>query len=108
MADFGDVLGSIVKDGANYAKNEIVDLVNSAKQDAERFVQNLGAKLEQYVRELASGDLTQMEFGNLVKGLADLSAIKAAQIDAQAKVRAEKIADGIQNLVVDSLLKVLK
>lgn len=107
MPQIDDYLSKILGGAAGYAKGELKDLIKQAKDDKVEFIKSLGSDLERYIKELALGEISKQEFGDLVKDLASLEKIECHRLSAKAKIRAEEIAQGITEIVVNNLCKLL-
>lgn len=108
MPKIDDYLSKIMSGAAGYAKDGLKDLIKQAKDDKVEFIKSIGRDLERYVKELASGEISKQEFEDLVKDLASLEKIECRKLSAKAKIRAEEIAQGITEMVVDNLFKLIK
>lgn len=107
MSSVEKYLAELLGESKKLARKELCNLVKKTKSDSESFIRKQGERLEKYLKKLAEGKITKSEFKGLVKGLVSLKKIRALKISVEAKVRAEKIARGIRNLVLDRLFKII-
>lgn len=107
MSGVEKYLKEILGESKEFARKELCNLVKEAKSDSESFIRKQGERLEKYLKKLAEGKITKAEFKSLVKGLATLGKIRKLRISVEAKARAEKIAKGIEDLVLNKLLKII-
>jgi predicted YcjX-like family ATPase len=102
-----DFIKGIVDDAGTLAKNELVDLITNAATDGEAFIQKQGQKMKRYIQQLADGEITKDEFQGYMVDLQDLMRMEALKMSVVAKARAQRIADGIQSMIIDRLLKLI-
>jgi len=100
------ILG-IVDDAETFAKDELVDLVRTSVNDSDEFIAKKGKKMRRYLQQLADEEITKDEFESNILDLKALVELQALKLAVAAKARAQRISDGIQNLVIDSLLKLI-
>ncbi|MDI6766534.1 MAG: hypothetical protein QME52_06900 [Bacteroidota bacterium] len=89
------------------AKNELKDLILESLKDTEEFIRNQAQKVQRYLNQLALGKITKQQFEGYMVDIADLTRMNALKMEVAAKARAQRLADGIQNFILDRLLKVL-
>lgn len=102
-----EFIKGIADDAGRLAKDQLIDLVSSAAEDQEEFLRKQGKKMQRYLQQLADGEITKKEFEGYMLDLRDLVRIRALKLSVAAQVRAQRIADGIQDLVLDRLLSLL-
>ena len=107
MTEIKSFLDILVDDVANFAKNELVELVDEAKSDSKAFIKNIGELTEEYVKMRALGEINNDEFKELMEDLLDLNKMEYHKLSASAKVRAERIVNGTFELVVKALISVI-
>lgn len=107
MADIKSSLDTLVKGAVNFTKDELVSFVKEAKSDDEAFIKNIGELTEEFVGMRANGEISNDEFKELMEDLLDLEKMQAHKLNASAKVRAEKIINGISEMAVKGLLAVI-
>ena len=83
------------------------ELINSAKKDSEAFIKRQGEKLELYLTQLAEGKITKREFEGYVIDIRDLARLQARKMKVRANARAQRLVKNIQQLILDSLLKLI-
>ena len=89
------------------AKDELKNLVKNAKSDSEDFIKRQGEKLELYMNQLAGGQITKEQFEGYVLDIKDLAEMQALKMSVAAKARAQNLAMGVTNIVLDGLLKLI-
>jgi hypothetical protein len=102
-----DFIHGIVDDTGKLAKTELVDLVNIAATDGEAFTHKQGEKMKRYIQQLADGEITKDEFQGYMVDLQDLMKIEALKMSVAAKARAQRIAEGIQSMIIDKLIALI-
>ncbi|MBI5710296.1 MAG: hypothetical protein HZC42_08345 [Candidatus Eisenbacteria bacterium] len=104
-AGWKDWLDELIAAGKKIARDEIVDLVSSAKQDSNEFLRRQGRKLERYLGQLAAGEITVDEFKTLVRQLRTLIEEEAEEMSTRAAVRAQRLTEDITRLILGQLLR---
>lgn len=89
------------------AKNELKDLVSNSLKDTEEFICKQALKVQRYLNQLALGKITKQQFEGYMVDISELTRMNALKMEVTAKVRAQRLADGIQNLILDRLFKLL-
>ena len=107
MSDIGDFLDVLVDDAVDFAKDELENLVKEAKSDSKVFIKHLGELTEEFVKMRALGQINNDEFKELMDDLLDLNKMQYHKLAASSKVRAERIVNGLSNMVIDGLLAVI-
>lgn len=97
-----------LKDGAGVlAKDELKNLVNTAKTDSDAFIKSQGQQLELYLSQLAAGQITKDQFEEYILDMKDLTEMEALKMSVAAKASAQRLVDGITNLVINGLLTLI-
>ena len=107
MASLDQVLEEFLKNGKTFAREQLVEFVESAKADESEFIQSMGRNVEKYTIKLLTGLITPDEYKDLLSGVVPLKKMQMASLSAQAKVRAEKIARGLEKLTLDAVCKLI-
>ena len=105
--DWQEWLHSFGGELSNLAVGELKDLIETAKSDSEQFTKRQGEKVENYLNQLASHKITKEQFEGYMKDIKDLTEMKALQMEVEAKARAQRLADGIKNIIIEKLLKLI-
>lgn len=106
-ADLKDSLNQILGDTADFAKEELIDFVTQAKDDNIDFVKRIGELTEKNIRRLAEGKLKSDEFKELMEDMLDLKNMQLHKLSSDAKVRTQKIVNGISDLVINKLFSLI-
>jgi hypothetical protein len=107
MSKFTDFIDGIADEGQTLAKTEFKQLVADAKQDKSDFVRLQAENLERWTVMLADGDLTSQGYKKLVQKMEVLTQLEVIKLKVRAKARAQRLAEGIQKLVIDSLFALI-
>jgi len=97
-------IDSIRDDAGQLAKEELKLLIRDAVSDSDRFLQEQGRKMERYLTQLASDEITKEQFEGYMEDLRILTQMQARKMKVAAKARAQRLAQGIVDLVIDGLL----
>jgi len=107
MSKFTDFIDGLVDEGKTLAKTEIKTLVANAKKDQSDFVRLQAENLERWTVMLADGDLTAQGYKKLVKKMEVLTQLDVIKLKVSAKASAQRLAEGIKTLVVNSLFALI-
>ena len=107
MPKLEEYIKQIIGSAKNFAVDSLEELIQKAKKDRTKFIQKQGKRLEKYIKQLASEKITKAEFKDLVKDLASLEKMEFHKLSAKAKIRAEEISNGITEIVIDGLIKLI-
>lgn len=89
------------------AKDELKDLILTSLTDSDAFIKKQAVKLDRYLTQLALGEISKVEFEEYMKDLEALTRLQSLKLEVAAKARAQRLADGIQNLILDKLLNLI-
>ena len=104
MAGIKELLDELLDDSEKQIKDQIIDLVNKSKSDAEAIIREMGELTEKYIEQRANDDISDSEFKELMDEVLDLDDMQYNKLSAQAKVAADKIRDGLRDLVLNKLI----
>lgn len=107
MSKFTDFIDDLEDEGKILAKNELKKLVSNAKKDQSDFVRLQTENLERWTVMLAEGDLTSKGYKKLVKKMEVLTQLEVIKLKVSAKSSAQKLSEGIQKLVIDTLFELI-
>lgn len=100
-------LDELKDEAATLAKEELKGVITSAAQDADAFIRRQATKTERYLSQLAAGEITKEQFEGYLEDIEKLTRLQALKLNVEAKARAQRLADGIKNLILDKMLKLL-
>ena len=107
MSSISEFLDALLDESVDFARDELKELVKEAKNDNRVFIKHIGDLTEEFIKLRALGQLTNDEFKELMEDVVDLNKMQFHKLSVQAKARAERIANGIRDLVIDSLLSLI-
>lgn len=107
MAGISDFIDTLVKDGKQFAKEQLRQLVKEAKDDERTFIRHMGELTEEFIKLRALNQISNAEFKELMTDVVDLQKMQFTKLSVSAQARAQRIADGLRSLVLDSLLKLI-
>ncbi len=107
MSKFTDFIDSLVDESRKLAKDELKKLVSEAKKDKSDFVRLQAENLERWTVMLADKDLTPAGYKKLVKKMEVLTQLEVIKLKVKAKASAQRLADGIQSLIIEGLFKLI-
>jgi len=104
MSDINEFLETLLKDTSEFAAGELKTLIENAKSDSNVFIRQIGDLTEEFIKMRAQGEINNDEFKELMEDLVDLGKMEKYKLKSDAKVKAEKIANGIADLVLKKLI----
>ena len=107
MSKFTDYIDGFADTTATLAKDELKELIISAKKDESEFVRLQAENIERWTVMLAAGELTPAGFKKMVSKMDVLTKLETIKLEVAAKASAQRLADGIQKYVIDGLCKLL-
>ena len=107
MSKFTDFIDGIKDATGKLAKDELKQLIASAKKDESDFVRLQVQNLERWTVMLAEGDLTTKGYKLLVNKMEVLTELETIRLKVKAKASAQRLAQGIQDLMVKQLFKLI-
>lgn len=107
MSKFTDYIDGFADKTGILAKEELKDLIISAKKDESEFVRLQAENVERWTVMLAAGELTPAGFKKLVSKMDVLTKLEAIKLEVAAKASAQRLADGIQKYIIEGLCKLL-
>ena len=106
--NLNELLNDLLKDTTGFAKDELINFINDAKNDTSDFVKQVGKLAEKNIQRLALGKITADEFKELMEDLVDLNKMEFHKLSSDAKVRVQKTVAGISDLALNKLLSIIK
>ena len=97
----------IVDEAGILVKNEVKDLLRMSKEDSDEFIQRQGEKVENYLNQLARGEITKQQLEGYLLDIKDLTEMQALKLSVAARARAQRLAEGITDLIVKRLLAII-
>lgn len=107
MSKFTGFIDDIKDTTGKLAKDELKQLITSAKKDESDFVRLQAKNLERWTVMLAEGDLTTKGYKLLVRKMKVLTELETIKLNVKAKASSQRLAQGIQGLVVKQLFKLI-
>ncbi len=107
MSTFTDYIDGFADKTSMLAKDELKDLIITAKKDESEFVRMQAENVERWTVMLAAGELTPAGFKKLVSKMDVLTKLETIKLEVAAKASAQRLASGIQKYVIDGLCKLL-
>jgi hypothetical protein len=107
MSKFTDFIDSVKDSAGILAKKELKALILDGKKDTSDFVRRQAEDLERFTGMLADGDLTPEGFKKLVRNMAVLTELETIKLKVKAMAAAQRLADGIREMVINQLFKLI-
>lgn len=104
MASISEFLDTLIDESADFARDELKALLKEAQGDNRVFIKHMGELTEEFIKLRALGQINNYEFRELMEDVVDLNKMQVRKLSVQAKARAERIANGIRDLVLNSLM----
>lgn len=106
--DWEAFIDGLKDEAGKLAKNELKAFVSEAKNDSEEFIKRQGHKLDLYLGQLASGNISRDQFEGYIIDIRDLAEMQAMKMSIAGRARAQRLAEGITKLIFNGLLSLLK
>lgn len=107
MSKFTDFIDGILDESGKLAKEELKQLMSSSKKDKSDFVRLQAENFERWTVMLDEGDLTAKGYKKLVRKMEVLTQLEAIKLRVSAKASAQRLASGIQEIVIKGLFTVI-
>jgi len=107
MSKFTEFIDNIVDESGKLAKKELKELIFSSKRDKSDFVRLQAENFERWTVMLAEGDLTVKGYKKLVKKMEVLTQLEVIKLNVNAKASAQRLAGGIQKMVVKGIFALI-
>ena len=107
MADFNQIFNDIKNQLGPLAEENVKEFASQGKQDAEAFLEQSRADLQQWVQQLANKEIDAAEFRWLVesqKAAAQMTALRAANA---GQVRIDQFRDSVISVVVSTAVSAI-
>ncbi len=107
MSKFTGFIDGILDESGKLAKDELKQLISTAKKDKSDFVRLQAENLERWTVMLSEGDITAKGYKKLVKKMEVLTQLEVIKLKVSAKASAQRLANGIQEIVVKGLFSLI-
>ena len=107
MSKFTDYIDGFADKTSTLAKEELKELIISAKNDKSEFVRMQAENVERWTVMLAADELTPAGLKKLVSKMDVLTKLETIKLEVAAKTSAQRLADGIQKYVINGLCKLI-
>ena len=100
-------LDGLKDEAGSVAKGELKGLITDSLTDGEEFIRRQAGKVERYLNQIALGEITTEEFKGYMVDIEELTRMQVLKLQVAAKARAQRLADGIQSLIIDKLIALI-
>ena len=107
MSKFTDYIDGFADKTGTLAKEELKELIISARNDKSEFVRLQAVNVEHWIVMLAAGQVTPAGFKRLVAKMDVLTELETIKLEVAAKASAQRLADGIQRHIIEGLCKLI-
>ncbi len=107
MSAIEEFLDTVGKGASDLAKDEILNFFYWSADEGNEFTKKQKSKLNRYILKLATGEITVKQFRSNIDDIKTLTEMQILKMRIAEKTAAQRIVDGIQNLIIDNLLKFL-
>lgn len=102
-----DFIDNLIDNSGKLAKDDLKNLIKSAENDSEEFINAQGVKMERYLTQLATNAITKDEFEGYILDIKNLTEMQALKMSVAGKAKAQSLVNGISNLIINGLLKLI-
>jgi hypothetical protein len=107
VSDIKEILQSLLKDTSKFAGDELKSLVEEAKDDVNPFIKRIGDVTEFNLKLRAQHKITDDELVELMENVLDLNKMEFHKLANDTQVKAQRIVNGLSDLVTNKLLTLL-
>jgi len=107
MSKFTDYIDGLTDKTSQLAKDELKELILSAKNDSSEFVRLQAVNIEHWTVMLAAGKLTPAGYQRLIMNMDVITELETIGLDDATKAGARRLAEGIQKHIINGLCKLL-
>lgn len=100
-------LENLKDEAETLSKEELKGLILSGLADGDEFIRKQSEKIERCMNQLARGQVTRTEFENYIVDIEDLTRLQELKLQVEAKARAQRLGNGIRDLILDKMLKLI-
>ncbi len=104
---WSDFINGIKDEAGTLAKGELIGLIADAGKDKEEFIRKQSQKVQRYLEQLAAGEITKDQFVGYMEDIRDLTQMQALKLAVDAKARAQKLASGIEEMIINKLVALI-
>ena len=105
--DINTFLATLKSSGTDLIKTQISSMLLEMGQDTTEFGKANAKKIEGYLVQLASGEITKEQFRSLMEDVRDLAEMEARKNLVETKASAQRIAKGVTDVILNGLLKLM-
>ncbi|MES2885314.1 MAG: hypothetical protein V4709_10945 [Pseudomonadota bacterium] len=106
-SNVSEYLETLLGDTQKFAGTELKAFIIEAKSDNRLFIRDIGDWTEELLKQRALGKIDDDEFRELMEDTLDLTKLQFHKLSSDAKVRAQRIVNGIADLVLKRLLALI-
>jgi hypothetical protein len=107
MSIWENFIDNIADPAGKLAKTELKGLIRDYRKDASGFLRRQGRKMQRYITQLARGEITPAEFRQYMEDIRDLTEMEKVRMSVAGKARAQRLVEGITELVINGLVKAI-
>jgi hypothetical protein len=94
----------IVDGTGELIKDEVKEMLDSARNDSDEFLQRQAEKIVKYLNQLAMGKINKRQIEGYLMDIKALTEMHVLQLSVAARARAQRLTRGISELIVKRLL----
>jgi len=106
-AEWKIFLDDLKNETATLLKGEISSLLTGAMADSQDFTGRQAERVKHYLCQLAESTITKEQFLRYMHDINDLIELQSLKMDVAAKARAQRLANGVRNLIIERLSGIL-
>jgi len=107
MTSWENLLNGLKDDLATEVKGEITNFLSRAKSDSSDFIREQASKVENYLNQLANGEITKVQLEGYCRDHTRLLDMQKLKLQVAEKAGVQRLIDGITGQILDRLLKLL-
>ncbi|MFC1512619.1 hypothetical protein ACFL4S_01080 [bacterium] len=101
--DIEKYLQDLKQDMGQLLGQEIKLFINDVEKDSTAWIQEQTELVKKYLKQLALGKITIYQFKGYMIDIKDITEMKLLKLSANEKIKAQKLANGIKDLLIKKL-----
>lgn len=106
--DHKAILKKLAEEAEDFATEDLDQLLSDAKEDSSDFLRSVAEHTQTILASRAAGEISTDEMEELMDDIVDLGSMQVDMLEVEVKVRADKLINGLRELVLNSLIEALK
>ncbi len=107
MSDVERFVTESAKQVVGLAKDDILAFYQWTVNEGDTFTKKQKSKVDKYLEQLATGVITPKQLAGYLQDIKTLTEMQLIKIEVKERAEAQKLIDGVKDLLIGNLLKLL-